>query len=1036
MAITSSVGGSSAISGIISGFDWRNIVDQLIAIDHNRVDLITQKKTVQESKLKEWQSFNTKLLALKTAAGNLRSDTSFNAFKASLSSSDTDVKASDLLSVATSTEATSGAYDVKITTIAQAQKLSSGSFTSAANALGSSYAGDILINGRVVNLTAADTLTSLRDKINALNTGTTPTKVIASIINYGASDYRLVLTSQETGADGISLLNGSENDILGNLGITETAAATYAVKNSVTGGARSDKFSGVGETVAQLLSLNAAASSATLQLRDASGVLSNNISLDLATMDLNDIRDAINNNKGAANIAASVKTEVVSGTTYYRLQVDGLNATDGFEDDKNIFQTLGFTKGALGDVLGATGSNAMTTGGAVIGTTTLLSEIDGYLNWTAGDHIDFSGKDTANGDVVQSFAVTDTSTVQDLLTAIEAAYGDVDAAINGDGNILISDLTDNRPSNLRVTMADTIADASNLDFGFSNTAAIAVRKREIAEGADALLSIDDVSFTRSSNSITDVISGVLLNLQKGDAGTTVTLRVDRDLDMITGKLTSLVNAYNDVAQYIKTQQSYDTEKKKAGGVLFGEGTLSSIKTDLTSTLTGSVWGTASDLPSLGLIGINLDNDGLLNIDQTILQNNLQTRFSDVQALFSIKPYITASSLEYVDAGRLTQPGDYEVNIIQAATQSSLTSVTAVGGTLGAGETMTLTENGKTATVSLTAGMTMADIVNALNTEVSTSYAQILAGSESLYADALLTTKITAGTAWNSVYKSTGLSANVASLDIISFSGTGRSGETVQGSYRITDAATDTVQGLLSAIELAYGNTVSARISSDGQITVTDRVEGNSSLAIAFDMTSAHDLTFGTVDETNSGGKEGRFALAVTAADDGSNRLVLTHHDYGSANSFTVAESDDLLWPAGDQTGNNGLDVDGTIDEKDATGVGQALTGDTGQTGIEGLVLRYTGTSTGAIGSIKLTMGIGELFDRALYQITDTVSGYLAYKTTSIQGEIDSENTQIEAMEARLSRKKEMLTYQFIAMESALSKIKNQGDWLMGQIAKL
>jgi flagellar capping protein FliD len=40
------------------------------------------------------------------------------------------------------------------------------------------------------------------------------------------------------------------------------------------------------------------------------------------------------------------------------------------------------------------------------------------------------------------------------------------------------------------------------------------------------------------------------------------------------------------------------------------------------------------------------------------------------------------------------------------------------------------------------------------------------------------------------------------------------------------------------------------------------------------------------------------------------------------------------------------------------------------------------------------------------------------------------------MEARLSRKKEMLTYQFIAMESALSKIKNQGDWLTGQIAKL
>jgi flagellar hook-associated protein 2 len=1035
MAVTSTVGGSASVSGLISGFDWRSMIDQLIAVDHNRVDLVTQKQTVNESKLTAWQSFNSKLLALKTAAGNLRSDTSFEVFKASLSSSDANVNASDLLSVATSSEATPGSYDIKITNIAQAQKVSSGSFSSTSAALGASYAGDVLINGQVVNITAADSLTNIRGKINALNTGTTPTKVIAGIINYGESDYRLILTSQQTGADGIALLNGSENDILGNLGITETAATTYSLKNTVTGGAQSDRFSGVSQTIAQLLSLNSAASSTTLQLRDATGTLSNMISIDLTAMDLNDIRDAINNNKGTANIAASVKTEVVSGTTYYRLQVDGLNAEDPLRDSKNIFQTLGFTKGAVGDVLGATGSNAITTGGAVIEATTLLSEIDGYLNWTTGDHIDFSGKDTANADVVQEFAITETSTVQDLLTAIEAAYGNVDATITGDGKILISDLTKNRPSNLSVTMADSITDG-NLDFGFSGTAAGTVRKREITAGADALLSIDGVSVTRTSNSITDVINGVLLNLRKGDAGTTVTVHVDQDLDAITGKISALVNAYNDVASYIKTQQTYDTEKKKVGGILFGDGTLSSIKSDMTSTLISSVWGVASDLPSMGLIGINLDNDGQLTIDQTILNNNLQTRFNDVQALFSIKPYISATSLEYADAGRLTQAGNYAINITQAATQSSLTSPTALGGTLGSGETMTITENGKTATVSLTAGMTMADIVNALNTEASASYAQILAGSESLYSDAGHTAKITANTTWNSVYNSAGASANLVNGDVIAFSGTGRSGETMQGSYRITNSATDNVQGLLSAIEQAYGNTVSAGISSDGQVTVTDRQTGNSSLSISFDMASAHSLSFGTVNETNSGGTKGRFALAVTASADGSNKLVLTHHDYGFVNSFTVSESADLLWPAGDQTANNGKDVAGTIDGKTATGVGQTLTGSSGQTGIEGLVLKYTGTTTGAIGSIKLTMGIGELFDRALYQITDTVSGYLAYKTTSIQGEIDAQTTQIDEMEARLSLKKERLTYQFIAMETALSKIKNQGDWLTSMIAGL
>jgi flagellar hook-associated protein 2 len=1024
---------TNLISGLSSGFDWRSMIDQLMAVEHRRVDLVTAKKTGAQTKLTEWQSFNTKLLSLKTAAGDLKSTSSFALFTTSLSSSDSAVKPSDLLMASASSNAAPGSYDVKVTDIAQAQKLSSGSFSSSTNALGSTYAGDLLINGQVANITATDNLTDIRDKINALNAGTNPSKVIAGIINYGNSDYRLVLTNQQTGAAGISLLNGSENDILGNLGVTETAATIYSLKNAVTGGARSDRFSGVNETIEQLLSLNTAASSTTLQIRDATGTLSDNISIDLAAMNLNDIRDIINTNKGAANLVASVKTEVVSGITYYRLQIDGLNGTDPFEDSKNIFQTLGLTKGAVGDVLGVTGSAAKTSGGAVISAATLLSDIDGYMSWTAGDHLDFTGTDTSGGAVNVAFAVTGTSTMQDFMTAVESAYGNVKATITGDGKILLTDLTTSRPSNLSVTVTDTIADASNLDFGLSAATATTIRKREITAGIDASISIDGVSIKRSSNTISDVISGVTLNLLKKDTGTTVTVRIEQDLNAISEKIRGFVDAYNDVSEYISKQQSYDKDKKKTGGILFGEGTLSSIKSDLTTTLVESISGAASDLSSLGLIGINLDNEGKLSIDQAILTNQLQTRFNDVQALFSIKATLSAGSLEYINSGRLTQPGEYAVNITQEATQSSVTSATAVSGTLGSDETITITENGKAASVSLTAGMSMADIMNALNTEFSASYAQSLVGSDSLYSNPEATTAITAGTTWGSVYKSADVSANLADSDVISFSGTGRSGASISGSYRIINTATDTVQGLLTAIEQVSGSTVTARISSDGKITVTDRQTGNSSLSISFDMSEAHDLSFGTVDDENPGGRTGRFRLNVTASEDAGHHLILNHNAYGSASTFTVSESADLLWPIGDQTADNGKDVAGTIDGKAATGVGQNLTGNSGESGVEGLVIKYTGTAAGAIGSITLTMGIGELFDRSLFQITDSVSGYLSYKTKSMQGEIDSADTQIEQMEARLEKKMEMMINRFVAMETALARMQSQSNWLAGQI---
>ncbi|MBU4037988.1 MAG: flagellar hook protein, partial [Proteobacteria bacterium] len=162
------------ISGLSSGFDWRTMVDQLIAVEHRRVDLVSAKKTNYENKLSEWQSFNTKLLALKTAAGNLNETDNFNVFKAAMTTDSSSVKASDLVTVTTSTTASIGSYSLKVNNLAAAQKLSSGSFATRSSALGSDYSGDILINGTVVNFTSTDSLVNVRDKINNANSGTNP----------------------------------------------------------------------------------------------------------------------------------------------------------------------------------------------------------------------------------------------------------------------------------------------------------------------------------------------------------------------------------------------------------------------------------------------------------------------------------------------------------------------------------------------------------------------------------------------------------------------------------------------------------------------------------------------------------------------------------------------------------------------------------------------------------------------------------------------------------------------------------------------
>ncbi|MBE0582703.1 MAG: hypothetical protein IH612_02955, partial [Desulfofustis sp.] len=76
---------TNLISGLSSGFDWRSMIDQLMAVEHRPIDLVTARKTDTETKLTEWQSANSKLLALKTVAAGLKDPDVFQVFTATMS---------------------------------------------------------------------------------------------------------------------------------------------------------------------------------------------------------------------------------------------------------------------------------------------------------------------------------------------------------------------------------------------------------------------------------------------------------------------------------------------------------------------------------------------------------------------------------------------------------------------------------------------------------------------------------------------------------------------------------------------------------------------------------------------------------------------------------------------------------------------------------------------------------------------------------------------------------------------------------------
>jgi len=1015
---------TNLISGLSSGIDWQSMVTQLIAVDHKNVDLISSKKTAYSAKLTEWQSVNTKLLALKTAAGKLKDADDFNVYKADMTSNSSTVGASDLLAVTTSSSASVGSYNLKITNMAAAQKLSSASFSSITSALGSGYAGDLLINGTVINIAATDSLTAVKEKINNGNSGTIPTGVTASIISYGTGDNRLILNSDSTGATGINLQNGGVTDILNNFGFADTSRTA---KNHLAGGDRTDRFTSTTGSIQSLLSLN------STQTSGAGDIVINGQAvgaIDFSTDSLSTLQTKFT----AAGLTATITTETEDSKTYYRLMVSG--AANTYTDENNILETLGMLKGGVSDVYGVAGDVANTSTGSVITADTLIKDIDGYTGYAITDYVHLEGTDT-NGNPISddSLVLSDATTVGDLLSKIESLFGDVTASITGEGKLSVVDNTPGAsPLAFKIGIKNSGGSADDtlkFDADGNMGSAVSVRKREIVAGEDASLTVDGVTVTRSENTIDDILTGVTLDLLKADEGTTITLNIDRDTDTLMSNISAFVASYNNISSYIHTQGSYDETKQETGGILFGDGTLSSIKSDLTSILTGSVWGVSSDYATMGLVGISVDQEGTLSVDESKLRGYLTTNFNDLQKLFSANGTTSVGTLSYISHSNETKQGEYAVIITEAATKS--TSAASDNTSLSGAEVLTITEGTSTATVSLTSSMTMTQIVNALNSELSTVYTQTLAGAEQLYADSGQVAEITASTNWNTVFDSAGLSANLAKDDIISFSGTARNGTSISGSYQISNVASDTIQGLLTAIETAFSSQVTAAINTAGRIVITDKTSGSSSVALSFDYTQAHDLDFGSVLTTNTGGQNGRYAMGITASADTGNHLVMSHDSYGTGNSFTIQQQNNLLWTGGDQTVDNGKDVAGTINGEAATGSGQTLTGDSGEANIDGLVIKYTGTTTLEEDTVKLTLGVAQLYDRALFNITDSSEGYVGYKQQSLQNSINGFQTQIEEMEARLGRKQEQMINRFVMMELALQKIQSQSNWLAGQL---
>ncbi len=312
-------------SGLISGMDTEALIQQIIQVESRRKTIWSNQQAQLTQRLSSLQTLQAQLLGFQSAISQVTVQTAFRASSATSS-------AESVAQVSATADATPGTYLLEVSQLATNHKIGTTAQSSADQALGLS--GSFVVNGKQVTVVASDNLRDIAARINNAKAGVT-----ASVFSVSSSEYYLVLTAQNSGtANAISLNDLGGDNVLQSLGLI---TASTSIKNAITNGAQSDKFSDTSTAVSTLMALNNAPSG-TIQIN---GV---DIAIDLATDSLNSIVSKING--AGAGVTASVVTVNDNGATRYRLQITGAS-TPTFTDDGHILETLGILKAGYGNEL-------------------------------------------------------------------------------------------------------------------------------------------------------------------------------------------------------------------------------------------------------------------------------------------------------------------------------------------------------------------------------------------------------------------------------------------------------------------------------------------------------------------------------------------------------------------------------------------------------------------------------------------------------------------------------------------------------------
>ncbi|WP_316397612.1 flagellar filament capping protein FliD [Bradyrhizobium sp. 33ap4] len=396
----------------------------------------------------------------------------------------------------------------------------------------------------------------------------------------------------------------------------------------------------------------------------------------------------------ATSITTTITANQAKITAYQSLQTELSTLATGLSSlstsiinsiATNAFATRAATISSTGDVSASSALNMSVNSGSATGDHTLqitqlatAQKVIGSSQPSSSTALGLSGTFSLglSGGTGTAISITSGMSMQDIVDTINAQTSttNVQASIvqvsSGSYEMVLTGTQDAADIAYSSTSGDDILNelgVTDTSEGFTDV----LQKSQSAE-----FTLDGIALTRNTNDISDVLSGVTFDLlQPTPSGTSLNISIETDTSQITSALQTFVTNYNAFRDQVIAQSAQNSDGTAASSaVLFGDGTMRDLMTQLQQVLSGTVGGmTMADL------GLSFNENNELQLDTGTLSAVLTQNLAGVTQLLSAQTTTSSSQLSVVNTG--TSPQSFTLDLTVDST-GTLTGASVGGDSSG------------------------------------------------------------------------------------------------------------------------------------------------------------------------------------------------------------------------------------------------------------------------------------------------------------------------------------------------------------------